>query len=409
MVSKINLSNTKQAIDDLASGKMVVLLDDESRENEGDLIIPSKYATPEVINFMATYGRGLICVTLTGDDFDRLDIPMMTSNNSAPLKTAFGVSFEAAKGVTTGISAFDRAASIAAAINPESGPEDITQPGHMFPLRICEGGVLSRNGHTEGASDLSRLAGCGDSAVLCEIMRDDGHMARLPDILSFAEKHKITVTTIKDLVDYRLSNEEIYKPGPSALLPIDGCGNFRVQSFNSDRDKKDHLAIISEKTDLSQPCLVRVHSECLTGDALGSTRCDCAAQLQKSKEVIAQEGGILLYLRQEGRGIGLAEKIKAYALQDNGMDTVEANEHLGHGRDERDYGIAAQMLKSLGVKQVSLMTNNPHKINRLIDLGVNIKERVPLEIEPSSHNAEYLKVKKSKLGHLLSLRSEENV
>lgn len=398
------VGSIEQAIADLKAGKMIILLDDEDRENEGDLIVAAEHATPEVINFMATHGRGLICLTLQQADFQRLGLRMMTSDNRSPRETAFGVGFEAATGITTGISAFDRARSIAVAIDENSGPKDIIVPGHVFPLCAKESGIMRRDGHTEGGSDLARLADCKASAVLCEIMRDDGQMARLPDIQAFAKKHKLTITTNKALIDYRLKNDTIFKVGPKAKLPMKDYPDFTIQTFFSERDQKDHVVMVSDRLDTSKPCLVRIHSECLTGDALGSTRCDCGDQLKTAKENIAKEGGVLLYLRQEGRGIGLVEKIKAYALQDEGMDTLEANEQLGHQVDQRDYGIAAQILKHLGVSQVRLLTNNPHKISRLQELGIDVVDRVPLEVDPSADNYSYLETKAKKLGHILKLR-----
>jgi 3,4-dihydroxy 2-butanone 4-phosphate synthase / GTP cyclohydrolase II len=397
------VGTVEQAIKDLAAGKMIILLDDEDRENEGDLIVASEHATPEVINFMAMHGRGLICLTLEKSDFARLGLPMMTAENKSPRETAFGVGFEAAEGITTGISAFDRARSIAVAIDEQSGPDDIIVPGHVFPLRSVEGGIMQRDGHTEGGSDLARLAGCKASAVLCEIMRDDGHMARLPDIKAFAKKHKLTITSNKALMDYRLTHDTVCQPGAKARLPMKDNAGFEIQTFYSERDQQDHVALIADKTDKSKPCLVRIHSECLTGDVLGSTRCDCGDQLKAAQAEIAQQGGILLYLRQEGRGIGLAEKIKAYALQDRGMDTLEANKHLGHQVDQRDYGVAAQMLKSLGVDSIRLMTNNPHKIQRMEELGIRVVERIPLEVQASKESYAYLRTKANRLGHFLEL------
>ncbi len=396
------IGTIEEAIADLAAGKMIILLDDENRENEGDLIVAAEHATPEVINFMATHGRGLICLTLEQADFTRLGLTMMTSNNQSPRQTAFGVGFEAATGVTTGISAYDRARTIAVAIDENSGPNDIIVPGHVFPLCSVPGGVLQRDGHTEGGSDLSRLAGCKPRALLCEMMRDDGHMARLPDIQKFAKKHQLTIVTNRDLIEYRLKNETLFKVGPKAKLPMSSGPGFTIQTFFSEHDQKDHVALISDKQGLG-PCLVRIHSECFTGDALGSSRCDCGEQLRLAKESIAREGGVLLYLRQEGRGIGLVEKIKAYALQDQGMDTIEANEHLGHKRDLRDYGIAAQILKFLGFYEVRLMTNNPHKVQRLKDFGIQVVERIPLEVQATDNNYLYLQTKAQKLGHFLKL------
>ncbi len=407
MINYGEVGSVEQAIEELAAGKMIILLDAEDRENEGDLIVAAEHATAEVINFMATHGRGLICLTLQEADFTRLGLPMMTANNRSPRQTAFGVGFEAATGITTGISAFDRARTIAVAIDEHSGPKDIIIPGHIFPLCARESGIMQRDGHTEGGSDLARLAGCKASAVLCEIMRDDGHMARLPDIQAFAKKHQLTITTNQALLDYRLKHDAIFQAGPKARLPIKQGVDFTIQTFYCERDKQDHLALVSDKLDIDEPCLVRIHSECLTGDVLGSARCDCGDQLKKAQAEIADQGGVLLYLRQEGRGIGLVEKIKAYALQDQGMDTLEANEYLGHKGDKRDYGIAAQILKSLGIYRIRLMTNNPQKVHRMQELGIDVVERVPLEIEPSAHSYTYLKTKAHKLGHWLKLGGKE--
>lgn len=393
----------EQAIEDLKKGKMVILLDDEDRENEGDLIIAAEHATPEAINFMATHGRGLICLTLTGDDFKRLGLPMMTTDNRSPMKTAFGVGFEASSGVTTGISAFDRSHTIAVAIDPESGPESITIPGHVFPLRAKERGVLERAGHTEGATDLARLAGLKASAVLCEIMSDSGHMARGEEIKAFANKHQLTVTTNKALIDYRLSHENICVPGAIAKLPTESDRSFLIQTFYSPRDGQDHVAMVPADLDTSEPVLLRIHSECLTGDVLGSTRCDCGKQLSTAKEALSLHGGVLLYLKQEGRGIGLAEKIKAYSIQDTGVDTVEANKRLGHQADLRDYSVASQILKQLGIQRVRLMTNNPEKVNSLTKYGIDVVERMPIQTKPTKDNLKYLKVKKSHFGHYLDL------
>jgi 3,4-dihydroxy 2-butanone 4-phosphate synthase/GTP cyclohydrolase II len=401
------IGTIEQAIADLAAGKMIILLDDEDRENEGDLIAAAEHATPDVINFMATYGRGLICLTLQEADFARLGLPMMAANNQSPRQTAFGVGFEAATGITTGISAYDRARTIAVAVDENSGPKDVIVPGHVFPLCAKPSGIMQRDGHTEGGSDLARLAGCKASAVLCEIMRDDGHMARLPDLQTFAKKHQLTIVTNKALIDYRLKNDTIFQAGPKAKLPMQDSPSFTIQTFYSERDQKDHVALVADKP-CQGPSLVRIHSECLTGDVLGSTRCDCGEQLRLAKSAIAQEGGALLYLRQEGRGIGLVEKIKAYALQDDGMDTLEANEHLGHQVDQRDYGIAAQILKSLGMHKIRLMTNNPHKVERLEQLGIEVVERVPIEAAASADNYAYLQTKAQKMGHFIQLEGKQD-
>ncbi len=392
-----------QALDDLRQGKMVILIDDESRENEGDLIIAAEKITPEAINFMCHFGRGLVCLSLSEQDFERLAIPMMTKDNRTPHQTAFGVSFEAASGVTTGISAQDRAHSVKVAIDPKSGPDDIIIPGHMFPLRAVEGGVLKRRGHTEGSSDLSRLAGLKPAAVICEIMNDDGSMARLDDLIEFSKKHNLSLLRLKDLVEYRLQHEKLISEITESTLPIKDLGQFTIKVFFDKINQQEHLAIIS-KTEGPNP-LVRLHSECLTGDVFGSERCDCGQQLDLALAEISKQGGVLLYLRQEGRGIGLANKIKAYALQDHGLDTVEANHKLGFEADEREYALAAEILKSLDLKTIRLLTNNPHKIDALKQHGIDVMQRVPLETEPNQSNIDYLTTKRNKLGHLLNLES----
>lgn len=397
-----NLSSIEEAIQHIRLGNVVILIDDETRENEGDFVVAAEHATPETINFMATYGRGLICLPLLPQDFERLQIPMMTRRNRSRFSTAFGVSFEAAKNVATGISAQDRAETIKVAIDLNSAPDDIVMPGHMFPLKARTGGVLERPGHTEGAVDLARLAGLKPAAVVCEIMNTDGTMARQPELLMLAEKHNLCVVSIADLIRYRMRHEILIQEVASAKLPIKGRGQFIVKTFRSLIDDQEHLALIRENTDFSVPPLVRLHSECLTGDVLNSARCDCGHQLDLALDIISEQGGVLLYLRQEGRGIGLANKIKAYALQDQGLDTVEANHHLGFSADQRDYGLAMQILKQLNVDQLRLLTNNPQKVRSLEHYGLVITERIALETQPTPDNLSYLKTKREKLGHLLN-------
>lgn len=397
------MSAISQALTALQQGKMVILVDDEDRENEGDLVVAAQFAKPEMINFMAMHGRGLICLALTGEQVDRFELPAMVAKNRGRRSTAFTVSIEAREGVTTGISAHDRARTIQAAVNPDAHPGDIVSPGHVFPLRAAKGGVLVRNGHTEGATDLMRLAQLQPSAVICEIMRDDGHMARRPDLELFAKKHDLPMLTIQDIIAHRYENEQLVEEVSSATLPTKfASATMRVHAFKSLVDGSEHLAMV--KYPLPENPLVRVHSECLTGDALGSLRCDCGAQLQEGLRLISESGGgALVYLRgHEGRGIGLANKIRAYALQDAGQDTVEANTSLGFAPDARDYGIAAQILKALDINQLRLMSNNPQKAKGLERYGVSIKEQVPLIIPPNPHNLDYLTTKREKFGHTLS-------
>ncbi|MFO7803690.1 MAG: bifunctional 3,4-dihydroxy-2-butanone-4-phosphate synthase/GTP cyclohydrolase II [Desulfovermiculus sp.] len=392
----------EEAIEEIKQGRMLILVDDEDRENEGDLTIAAEKVTPEAINFMAKYGRGLICLSMAPEWVDKLELPMQPRRNESRFGTAFTVSIEAAKGVTTGISAYDRATTILTAVQDRVQPEDISTPGHMFPLRARKGGVLVRAGQTEGSVDLSKLAGLKPAAVICEIMRDDGNMARMPDLEVFAQEHGLKIATIEDLIRYRSKFDSLVQAVGEAELPT--CyGNFRAIAYESDIDDYTHIALVKGEIKEDDPVLVRVHSECLTGDVFGSLRCDCGSQLQKAMQVIEEEGaGVVLYMRQEGRGIGLGNKIRAYHLQDMGQDTVEANLTLGFKSDLRDYGIGAQILVDLGVSQMRLMTNNPKKIVGLEGYGLEVVERVPLEGPLCETNVNYLRAKKDKLGHLLA-------
>jgi 3,4-dihydroxy 2-butanone 4-phosphate synthase/GTP cyclohydrolase II len=402
------LATIPEAIEDIKAGKFVIVVDDEDRENEGDLIMAAEKVTPEAINYMAVHARGLICMPCNGQRLDELKVPMMVVNNTAKLGTAFTITCEAREGTSTGISAADRARTVQTIINPKTRPEDLVYPGHMFPLRAKDGGVLVRTGQTEATVDLARMAGLYPAGVCCEIMNEDGTMARLPQLEVFAKKHNLKIISVAELIAYRFRHERLVQRVAEAKLPT-VYGEFKVIAYKSSTDPDEHLAVVMGDVNTDDPVLVRVHSQCLTGDVFGSLRCDCGEQVQMAMKKIAAEGrGVVLYMRQEGRGIGLHNKIKAYALQDQGMDTVEANLALGFKPDHRTYGTGAQILVDLGIRNMRLMTNNPKKMSGLESYGLTITEQLPLTTEPNERNRRYLRTKQEKMGHLLHVIDTDN-
>lgn len=404
MKNKYKTASVEQAVKAVKAGKLIIIVDDEDRENEGDLMVAAEKVTPETINFMTKHARGLICLPITEKRLKELDIPLMVRDNTAPFGTAFTVSIDAKEEVTTGISAYDRAKTVLTAISSKTRPEDLTRPGHIFPLKAQEGGVLERAGQTEAALDIVRLAGLKPAGVICEIMNEDGTMSRMPQLEEFSQAHNIPILTIADLIKYRMKHERLVKVVEETEMPTK-FGDFKLMIFEDIIHKEDHIALVKGEIKKDEPILVRAHSQCLTGDTFGSIRCDCGQQLHRAMEMVNKEGkGVILYiLNHEGRGIGFTNKIRAYAMQDHGVDTVEANKQLGFKPDQRDYGIGAQILVSLGITKLRLITNNPRKFIGLSGYGLEIVERVPIEIPPNKRNIKYLKTKKEKLGHILEM------
>ncbi|GAV21339.1 3,4-dihydroxy 2-butanone 4-phosphate synthase / GTP cyclohydrolase II [Mariprofundus micogutta] len=404
----MSLATTEELLEELRAGRMIILADDEDRENEGDLVMAAEWVTPEAINFMATHGRGLICLAMTQEHTDQIQLPLMVSNTNSKFKTNFTISIEAAEGVTTGISAYDRAHTIRTAIADDVTPADIHTPGHVFPLVGRDGGLLVRAGHTEASIDLARLAGLKPSGVICEIMNEDGTMARMPELKKFAKKHNLKVGTIADVISHRLQHDSLVKREVEVRMPTE-FGEFRMVGYTNAVDQAEHVALVMGEPDADRPCMVRVHSECLTGDVFTSRRCDCGSQLHAAMRQVAEAGeGVILYLRQEGRGIGLLNKLKAYELQDAGHDTVSANEKLGFKADLRDYGIGAQILRDLGLRRLKLLTNNPKKIIALDGYGLEVSERVQLQVGEHEENIAYLNTKREKMGHMLNVKGEKS-
>ena len=399
----MSFADIETVLEDLRQGKMIILVDDEDRENEGDLTVAAEMVTPEIINFMARFGRGLICLALTPDRLAELDLPQMVTDNTSRFETAFAVSIDAARDVTTGISAEDRAKTVLAAVADDAKSSDLVRPGHIFPLQARQGGVLVRAGQTEGSVDLAKLAGLKPAGVICEVMKDDGTMARLPDLETLAREHDLKIASIADIIEYRLRNEMLVNRVIETVLPTPYAGEFKAILYENAMDSHGHLALVKGEFAPDEEVLVRVHSQCLTGDVFHSQRCDCGEQLHRAMEMVAEAGkGAIIYMRQEGRGIGLRNKLKAYSLQDQGADTVEANEMLGFKDDLRDYGIGAQILVDLGLRKIRLLTNNPKKIKGLEGYGLQVIERVPIEIEPHERNMKYLQTKREKMGHILN-------